>query len=273
MRRKYTVIFPLLLLLCAYGQAQLWSGILDPSRAIDWSNAGVPGGIPNRTTICTTLQASNFGNGTSDATSGIQSALSGCPANQVVLLSAGKFRINSSLSIPSNVTLRGAGAGQTILDIHGSSNGAINLGSGDPSSGSSVGITAGSTAGSTSITLSDAGNASVGGYLMITELNDPSYVTIKGDEGNCNWCDTYWNGTRTRGQIVEVTSKSGNTVGITPALYSTFSLTPQAVPFSASARNAGVENLQVFANNSGYTASFLMHMCALCRHVIYLLDI
>ena len=27
--------------------SQAWSGILDPTRAIDWANAGIPGGIPN----------------------------------------------------------------------------------------------------------------------------------------------------------------------------------------------------------------------------------
>ena len=263
MTRKNEFILPLLLLLGAYAQAQLWSGIIDPTRAIDWSTAGVPGGIPNRT-VCTTVQASSFGNGSSDATSGIQSALNSCSANQAVLLSAGAFRINSSLRVPSNVTLRGSGAGQTILDLHGSSNGAINLGSGDPNTGNAVAITGGSTRGSTSITLSNASLASVGGYLLITELNDSSYVTINGDEGACTWCDTFFNGTRTRGQIVEVTSKSGNTVGITPALYSAYSLTPQAVPFSASAKNAGVENFQVYANNSGYTANFLLSMCAYC---------
>src|SRR5437879_7388917 len=35
--------------------AQQWSGIIDSGRAVDWSNAGIPGGIPNRTSICATL--------------------------------------------------------------------------------------------------------------------------------------------------------------------------------------------------------------------------
>src|SRR5689334_8753337 len=37
------------------GQAQLWSSILDSSRATDWTQAGVTGGIPDRTSICTTI--------------------------------------------------------------------------------------------------------------------------------------------------------------------------------------------------------------------------
>src|SRR5207245_1094179 len=35
--------------------AQPWSGLLSPSRAVEWTSAGVSGGIPNRATICTTL--------------------------------------------------------------------------------------------------------------------------------------------------------------------------------------------------------------------------
>src|SRR5260370_40439632 len=50
--------FVLLLFACASMHAQTpWSGVLAPSRVIDWSKAGVVGGIPNRTAICTTLRS------------------------------------------------------------------------------------------------------------------------------------------------------------------------------------------------------------------------
>src|SRR5207245_1194727 len=32
-----------------------WSGVTAPSRVVDWNQAGVVGGIPNRTNICSTL--------------------------------------------------------------------------------------------------------------------------------------------------------------------------------------------------------------------------
>src|SRR2546422_10929304 len=35
--------------------AEPWSGILDPSRAIDSGHAGIPGGIPNRATTWASL--------------------------------------------------------------------------------------------------------------------------------------------------------------------------------------------------------------------------
>jgi hypothetical protein len=77
------------------------SGIIDPSRAIDWSNAEIPDGIPNRTTLCATINAPTYGNGSTNATTAIQNALDNCPANQVGYLPAGTYRINGSLRVPS----------------------------------------------------------------------------------------------------------------------------------------------------------------------------
>jgi hypothetical protein len=269
-RRKPALLFMLvisLLMLPASAGAQAWSGILSAGRAIDWSTAGIPGGIPNRTTNCATLNASTFGSGSSDATSGIQAALNSCASGQVVSLSAGTFRLNGVLSIPSNVTLRGQGANQTILDIHSTSGrAAITLGSGSPNISQDVSITGGATAGSTSIVVSSAANISVGKYLQITELNDPSFVSINGSEGACTWCDggIGYNGTRVAGQIVEVQSVSGTTIGISPGLFINYLLTPKATPFAASVKNAGVEDLQVYANNTGAGSSFIMSTCAYC---------
>ncbi len=258
-----SLIFVLLIPFSA-GAQQPWSGILDPTRAIDWTNVGVPGGIPNRTTICATIEASSFASGGSDATAGIQSALNSCASGQVVLLSAGTFLINSGLHVPSNVTLRGSGTLNTILQAHGSGS-VISLGpGGSPSVSGAPSITSGATQGSTSIVLSNASGVTVGSYLLISELN-ASWVSIHGSEGACTWCDggLGWNGTRVRGQIVEVTSVSGNTIGITP-LYSAYTLSPLAVHFNAAAKYAGVEDLQVYSNNTGYGQTFLMDETAYC---------
>ena len=254
-------------LLCLNAQAALWSGIVDPSRATDWSQAGVVGGIPNRTVVCATINASSYGNGASDATGGIQNALNSCPSGQVVVLSAGTFRINSNVLVPSNVTLRGAGANQTILDAHGSGHGPVILGNGGVTQNAvnaSVSIVSGATAGSISLGLASNSGVSIGSYLLVTELNDTSFVTNVGGEGTCTWCDGYWNGTRSRGQIVQVTSVSGSVVGINPALYSAYSHSPLATPFTASASYAGVEYLQVYENNTGYAGDFYMGGCANC---------
>ncbi|MGH9328509.1 MAG: hypothetical protein ACRD2B_17705 [Terriglobia bacterium] len=120
---QFGIVSCLALLACAlvprasFGQA--WSGIIDPSRAINWSGAGIPGGIPNRTTICATISPS----GKTDATDmdAIDNAIANCPAGEVVELSAGTFTITGGISFEdvSNVTLRGAGPDKTKLVFTG----------------------------------------------------------------------------------------------------------------------------------------------------------
>jgi len=76
---------------------------------------GVKGGIPSRTTIYTTIYADHFGNGTVEASEYIRSQILACPPEQTVLLSAGTFQINDYVLLDKDITLRGAGPGQTLL--------------------------------------------------------------------------------------------------------------------------------------------------------------
>jgi hypothetical protein len=276
--------------------AQPWTGILNPltpqekavkQSAIDWSTAGIPGGVPSGSwTQCgATIQASAFGNGKTDATAAINAALTACGTNHYVLLSAGTFLVNSAkagspvIKIAKNYTaLRGSGAYQTILVSNGTnSGGIILLGSGvnpgqlygtkNPVT-NSVNILSGATAGSKKVTVDSATNFAVGKEMIVQELNDPSYVTsLQNDNVTyCTFCDGYWNGERTRGQIVAITSVSGNTIEFTPALYTAYTLAPQALPF-APVVYAGVEKLQIYSTNT-HTATnnepILLETCAYC---------
>src|SRR5437763_6452976 len=170
-----------------------------------------------------------------------------------------------NINIPSEVTLRGAGANLTILNATGRSGGnVINLGTASVSY-NSLSIKNGATAGSMRLLLSNASAITVGKYLAIAETNDPEYVSSNGSEGNCRWCDAWTkDGSLARGQIVQVTAVRGDTISISPALYSTFTHAPVAIPFNMSATRAGVEDLQVYANKTGYGANFRMSACAYC---------
>src|SRR3989442_7783981 len=98
MRRNTLLLMVLALLFdwAGVAHAQLWSGVLDPSRAIDWTKAGVPGGIPNRTTICANLGTPGGNAGTTQnvTTDQINSAIAGCPDNTVVYLKPGTYNLN-----------------------------------------------------------------------------------------------------------------------------------------------------------------------------------
>src|SRR5258708_21363019 len=141
MLKRFVVGWMLSLVFVVVTMGQAWSGVLNPLSAnqmnvsqagIDWSLTGIPGGPPDAAwTQCgATINASTFGDGSTDATSAINSAIAGCGTNQYVLLGPGKFLFNSSgagspqiLIGKSNVVLRGSGANQTILSSTGTNGG------------------------------------------------------------------------------------------------------------------------------------------------------
>jgi hypothetical protein len=223
MRRKSILLAPLILLcLCSGLEAQqLWSGILAANRATDWTRAGVQGGIPQRATICATLSP-----GVSAAQ--ISRAISSCPANQVVFLSAGTYELSEQITFGtrSNVTLRGAGADQTILRFSGGGSC-----SGLPSTicvrsawvdnrapPNSSPWVAGYAPGTTQISVGSTAGMKVGGILILDQFDDSS------DSGGVFICanrscaEEGGNspGRRNRGQqqLVKVVALSGNRVTI-----------------------------------------------------------
>ena len=209
--------------------AQLWSGILSPSRAVTWTTAGVPGGIPNRTTICATL-------GPGATASQINSAIAACPSGQVVQLQAGTFTLSAGIDFndKSGVTLRGAGPDQTFIAFTGGTS-CGGLGAnvcfrnahlnhvGAP--GNIGDWTAGYAKGATSITLSNTTNLKVGTLLILDQDNDSNIDTgtiwvnsVIGVSSN----DGPGGGGRPgreQQQLVRVTAISGSTVSISPGLY------------------------------------------------------
>src|SRR5438093_1419604 len=115
MRTLAWLLTALVLVLHGSAFAQPWSGVLDPKRAIDWTAAGVVGGIPTRTTICSRLNPGA-------STAQINSAIANCPSGQVVFLNAGTYVIAGGIVFNnrSGVTLRGAGPDQTLIVFSGS---------------------------------------------------------------------------------------------------------------------------------------------------------
>src|SRR6266699_1849654 len=89
---------------------------VDRNASANWQMAGMlsVGGIPSRTTICATVSPRGSGQ---DDTATINNAINACPVGQVVSLAAGTFTIATGNYVLLNkgVTLRGAGAGSTIL--------------------------------------------------------------------------------------------------------------------------------------------------------------
>jgi hypothetical protein len=250
-----------------------WTGIVDPARAIDWSQAGVVGGIPARTMVCATLNP-----GATAAQ--INAAITACPSGQVVSLAAGAYAISDDgIVMKSGVTLRGAGADKTLLTFT-KTNYCSNLtaaicfsGTNDWSGGSNTqpgganaaDWTGGYARGTTEITLSKVGSTGIaaGQYIYLDQANDTSvgsdFFVCDATGASCSL--EGGNGGRVIGgvlrsqlQIVKVTAVNGGTYTISPGLYSPnwrASQTPGAWWPTTPIHDAGLEDVSVDATNSG----------------------
>jgi PKD repeat protein len=236
--------------------------IIPANRLPTWQGTvGVPGGIPNRTTIYKTESA-----GASEST--IQADLNSCPSNQVVLLSAGTYTFTSTLTIPSYVTLRGAGMGSTIINASSvdyviKAVASFSDDFGAPVVANHVSWTSGYAQNTSALTLSAnnlAGGAEsvpVGNIVMIDQLSDANCDA----SGGYGLQGVWWSiasptsgADRYQHEIAYVTAKNGHTITIDPPIrYANYtaSSSPQ-VWFEASSgpvKFAGIENLSV--HNTG----------------------
>src|ERR1035441_9298763 len=88
--RRSPIALLILLCLSVYLHGQTWSGVLDLTRGIDWSRAGVVGGIPTTRTQCVTSQCNTVARGTVTTTS-INAAIASASPNTYVQIPAGTF--------------------------------------------------------------------------------------------------------------------------------------------------------------------------------------
>jgi hypothetical protein len=178
-------LIALVLLHAVRSYGQQWSGILSPNRAIDWSGAGVTGGIPARSTIYRTLGSPDASSSTVQSVNAAQinSALKRCPAGQVVLLNPGIYYLSNSVIMQgvSNCSLRGSGADQTDLVFTGTAGcfstqaTSVCITSGDNNfkTGPSnlADWTTGYAAGTTTITLASVPNLRVGTPIILDQCD------------------------------------------------------------------------------------------------------
>jgi len=295
--KRYFGFFLTLICFSAYLCAQNWSGILAPTRAVDWSGVGVPGGIPARTTQCGATIAAYSGPATT-----INNAIAACASGNYVSLGAGTFSLSSGIAFNghSNVTLRGQGANSTFLVFTGAGAGFYNsVVSLEPTSLNEPGTdegnvcdwTSGYAPGTTVITLANCGtttpargslgNLAVGTVLLLDQLDEATDTgqiwncatvgscanTIQAgfsrQDGTCNGAMCL----RSQAQGVVVTAISGNQVTITPGIYLPnwrAGQKPQAWYGSSQIHLVGIENVSIDATSSGSNSSIFVGNCDQC---------
>ena len=161
--------------------------IITTDRRVDWENeAGIAGGIPsNITTVFASVTSAPYSadsTGATDASGAINAAIAACPANQIVSIPAGIFKISNPIELKSNVILRGAGMTNTVLRFAGSFEYGVRFF--NPADFElDQAISAGLTKGSTLLTLANASSYQVGYEVLLDQNNDTSIVNAAGTEG------------------------------------------------------------------------------------------
>lgn len=211
--------------------------IIDTSRRIDWQgNVGISGGIPNRTTIYTTISS-----GASTAT--IQSAIDSCPANQVILLGAGSFTLTADLDwqgCNNNITLRGAGPTLTTINM-GTHHLMMRQVLSESNLDNDANLSSNATKGATTVTLASVPSwVTVGRLIGIDQLDDSTFVSGSGTEGGESYREIEGNGARGLAQLNKVTAKTATTITLETPLYYGFTTAQTAQIFQPFVDNTQV---------------------------------
>jgi hypothetical protein len=245
--------------------------VISPTRRIDWTQAGVSGGIPDRADgTCATL-------GPSATASDINSAIAACE-NGVVSLKTGTYTLSSGITFKgsSNVTLRGAGPEQTILKFTGSDPcggyaadiciQGSEVWSGNVPAGNIRQWIAGYNKAANEIVLDSAAGLSVGSVIILDQLNDTADTggVIVSDALGKFSLDSAAPGRKNRAQqqFVRVTGINGDRVTISPGVYMPnwrASQQPQVWWWGETAFLNGVENLTVDHSQSSEMSGIVFH--------------
>jgi hypothetical protein len=249
-----------------------YSDIIPADRKIEWKgNVGIPGGIPSRTVVCTSLSPS----GGDDAWA-IQNALNECPQDQVVQLESGVFYAGSSIEwrmVNNGVVLRGRGPANTTISF--SSGGMMMRGAAnDATLSTSIPLAADAVKGQTTLTLTSVPEwIQAGHFYILDQLDDPSFVASGGTEGGRSYREITGNGPRGLGQLVLVKGISSNQITVEIPLYYGFKVSQsaqlaQAVynPMAAAPKyQNGIEDMKLTATYSSPNAHMIqMELCDSC---------
>lgn len=141
---------------------------------------GIRKETPARAEVCATLAATDFGDGTREASDAIQAAVNRCPPGQTVQLSAGTFLLNTFVQIDKGITLRGAGPAATkLVKTNGARAGTYLVDDAapilivgparwpKPDPATSVDLTADAAAGTLSVTVARAGGFARGQFVVL----------------------------------------------------------------------------------------------------------
>ncbi len=246
MRKLQLKIFYLISALCL--SFNIKAQVILDSLRVDWSSAGYQGSIPSPSLIINVKNFGAYGDSVHDDYTAVINAINSSSQLRVIYFPAGKYLIQSTLQLPSNVVLRGESSNNTMLYFNLKSGDCIDITSAQ--SGSFTNIDSGYIKGSNRLNVSN-----------VTSLNENSYAELREANGSWDVAPATW-AKYCVGQIVKIDSVTTNSIVIEPALRITYlqSLQPQMRSINP-VQNTGIECMKIIRidstpNNYGYNINF-----------------
>ncbi len=237
-------------------------------RLIPWlagSDIWNSGTLPVYTGVNCTVGLTE-GDGTTDNTSAIQTCLDALSSSQAAVLPAGIFYVNGTLTMPTNVVLRGAGSdncsqgawlsstfagdtgeGAVCTTLKLGNTGNIDMGV-SIDRGSNVDMLSGYTKGSTSITVDSGHGLVTNDWVVLYEQPDTAIpVTNVGAYGTCTWCGESNATNRFMSQIVQLSNVTGDVLTLSRPMYYEFKsgLSPGLREYQWDIVKSGIEDIKI----------------------------
>ena len=193
------IITTILIIICSI---TINAQTIDVGRLVDWSQAGMRQPIPKILQFKNILNVAGANNtGTADNLAAINTAIAAFGGNMGLLFfPAGTYNISGTITVPSNVLIKGESSDVSILNFTHVNGDCFNV-SGSISSFSAV--TGGYTYLSKTITVASTSSINNGDYILINQTNGSWYsnTLIQRNYGD-----------DAEGQIVQVVDKTSTTL-------------------------------------------------------------
>ena len=246
--RKVLSVFVLLISVTASVSGQ----IIPSELRIDWDpgisiDTVTPDGIPVYPIGTNVIDFGAKGDGITDDSDAILSAVNACPEFHAVYFPAGYYKISKTIDVSKSVVIRGeidelTGLSRSLIyndDIGFRFSNGYNI-------SIIVNIESGYTKNAVQLVLSNAASFEVGDYVLIDQLNDGNLVTQIGIGGTSTWSSRE-EGTRCLGQLNRITGINSDTITLATPLYHTYNdtLTPEMVKLDGILEEAGIEDIHI----------------------------
>ncbi len=236
-----------------------YTSLIDPNYSIDWSQVGIPGGIPDIPNVLNVLDFGATDNGVlDDDYAAFQAALDAANYGEAVFIPSGEYYIQNTLQMPEGVVLRGECPTVTILnfDLAGVAETLIDIATYEY--GTFVDVTGTLDKGTTMLSVVDPSNFTIGGYAELQQDNDAA-IMYTDPIYNTSWAE------HSVGQLFKIIGISGNEIQLDRPLFLNYNptLNPQLRPIGL-IEEVGIENLKINRLDNGDDHTILLKNAVHC---------